>query len=195
MLVKVLDEHQVKILVEDYDVLEYNLPFEKLSYDDPCSKSFIYELIRKTYEETGIDFHDCRVMIEVIPGIARSYYVLLSKLESTDGERIEFDKAERSDSDIYIYKLSRGGDVFCFFSALIGFEPQVSELYHFGDSYYIVLVFSPLITRNEAFLQLLDHLDEYGHRCKYRYENMGLLAERGQLLAAPNAYEIMNKLI
>ncbi len=193
MLVKVLDERRVKILIEDYDVAVYNLPFEKLNYDDPSSKSFIYELIKKTYEETGIDFQDCRVMIEVVPGVARSYYVLLTKMDSNEGEQIEFDKAERSEPEVYIYKLNRGGDVFRFFSTLKVYEPEISELYYYNESYYAVLVFAPHIANQEGFKRFLEYLDEFAYRCKYRYDNVGLLAEWGRLIAAPNAYEMMNR--
>ena len=194
MMVKVLDENRVKILIEDVDVALYNLPFEKLNYDDPFSKSFIFELIQKTYEETGIDFQDSRVMIEVIPGVARSYYVLLTKMESSDGEQIEFDKAERSESELYIYKLSRGGDVIRFFSALNGIEPEMSEIYYYGHSYYVVLAFSQYSLEQRCFSATIDALNEFGSRCKFRYDNMGILAEHGTLIASPDAYgEIRSK--
>ncbi|MBR4086825.1 MAG: adaptor protein MecA, partial [Clostridia bacterium] len=78
---KVLDENRVKILIEDQDIELYDLPFEKINYDDRYSRAFIMELLQKTYEETGVNFCECKVMVEVIPGVSNSYYILLSKIE------------------------------------------------------------------------------------------------------------------
>ncbi len=191
MLVKVLDERRVKILIEDQDVSVYNLPFEKLNYDDPYSKSFIYDLIRKTYEQTGIDFQDCCVMIEVIPGFARSYFILLTKMEEDGEKKVEFDKAERSEPEVYIYKMDRGGEVLRFFSSLNAYQPEISELYYYEGHYYVVLTFPPHVVAEKGFLLFLEQLNEFAHRCKYRYYNSGLLSEWGEVLATPNAYEIL----
>lgn len=189
MRVKVLDSQKVKILIEDQDILEYNLPFEKINYDDQYSKAFICDLIRKTYEQTGINFRDARVMIEVIPGVARSYYVVLTKVQSDGNEQIEFDKTERSEPDVYVFKLDRGGDVFRFFSIVKAACPDTSELYYYDNRFYAVLSFMPHVSNDKAFLELMNLLAEFADRCQYRYVNSGLLAEWGELISAPNAIE------
>lgn len=189
MRVKVLDSERVKILIEDKDVLEYNLPFEKINYDDPYSKAFICDLIRKTYEQTGINFHDTRVMIEVIPGVARSYYVVLTKVLNAGNEQIEFDKTERSEADVYVFKLDRGGDVLRFFSVVKSMCPDTSELYYYDNRYYAVLSFMPHVTKEKSFSEQMEILAEFADRCQYRYINSGLLAEWGELIAAPNAVD------
>jgi negative regulator of genetic competence, sporulation and motility len=187
MLVKVLDENRVKILMEDNDIEFYDLPFEKLNYDDPLSRAFIYELIQKTYDQTGVDFMDCRVMIEVIPGVSRAYYILLTKIEQEGQEQFEFDKADKAEAETYIFKLNHGTEVLRFFKCLCEFDPESSELYYYNQKYYITLSFSPAVTVDPKFGLLLNRLEEYGGRVLYNYTNEAFLKEWGELLVGGDA--------
>ncbi len=190
MLVKVLDENRVKILMEDQDIEFYGLPFEKINYDDPISRSFIYELIQKTYEQTGVNFRECRVMIEVVPGVARAYYILLTKMVQEGCARIEFDKAEKSDAEVYIFKVFRGSDVIKLFERLKRFPPETSELYCYQNQYYVLLTFLPNQSSKNDFTVFLTELEEYGGRCRYDYVNEAILKEWGELLVGVNAYDV-----
>ncbi len=191
MLVKVLDENRVKILMEDQDIDFYGLPFEKINYDDPLSRTFIYELIQKTYDETGVNFQDCRVMIEVVPGVSRTYYILLSKMDADGLEKIEFDKADRTDVEVYIFRLNCGADVLNLIDKLERYRPERSELYYYGDCYYFVLSFPSYLTARPEFSLFLMQLEEYGGRCRYHYCNESLLREWGRLLLGPDAYKVL----
>lgn len=192
MLVKVLDENRVKILMEDNDIEFYDLPFERLNYDDPLSRAFIYELIQKTYDQTGVDFMDCRVMIEVIPGVSRAYYILLTKIDQEGQEQFEFDKADRIETEIYIYKLNNGTDVLKFFKKLQEFKPQTSELYYYNQNYYVALSFLPNATLDPHFECFLMHLQEYGSRVCYHYANDAFLKEWGELLVGSDAFGVLS---
>ncbi len=192
MLVKVLDENRVKILMEDQDIEFYGLPFERINYEDPLSRAFIYDLIQKTYDQTGVNFQDCRLMIEVVPGVSRTYYILLSKMEADGREKIEFDKADRTDTEVYIFRLDHGSDVLRFFAGMKAFRPDISELYRYRNGYYVMLSFSALVTVSPEFSQFLMRLEEYGGRCRYHYTNEALLKEWGELLIGPNAYDALN---
>ncbi len=189
MLVKVLDENRVKILMEDQDIAYYDLPFEKLNYDDPVSKAFIYDLIRKTYEHTGVDFKNCRVMIEVIPGVSGAYYVLLTRMEQSGEEKIEFDKTECCDREMFIYKLEHAFQIPLFFKRFINHPPEGSRLYRYGNAYYAVVSFSPNKAKDEEFSALLLSLEEFGNRCRFHYMNEGLLKEWGDCILDKDAYD------
>ncbi len=193
MLVKVLDENRVKILMEDQDIEFYGLPFEKINYDDPLSRAFIYDLIQKTYDQTGVNFQDCRVMIEVVPGVSRTYYILLTKIQREGREKIEFDKADRVDTEVYIFKIDHGSDVLKFFRSMMQFRPDISELYSYKNCYYVTLTFSASLTVKPEFALFLMQLEEYGGRCRYHYINESLLKEWGELLLGPNAWDILNQ--
>lgn len=189
MLVKVLDENRVKILMEDQDIAYYDLPFEKLNYDDPISRAFIYDLIQKTYEHTGVDFKNSRVMIEVIPGVSGSYYVLLTRMEQTGKEKIEFDKTECCDREMYIFKLERAYQLSPFFKRFTCQPPEQSRLYFYGNAYYAVVTFSPTVVNGENFRLILLSLEEFGSRCRYHFANEGLLKEWGECILEKNAYD------
>ena len=192
MLVKVLDENRVKILMEDQDIELYDLPFEKLNYDDPFSRAFIYELIRKTYDQTGVNFQDCRVMIEVVPGVSRTYYILLTKIEQEGEEKFEFDKADRTDREMYIFQIDHGTDVFKFFKNMKPFRPETSALYYYQSHFYALLSFAPPDTATPEFALFLLRLEEFGQRCRYHYMNESLLKEWGELLIGPDAFRVLS---
>ena len=193
MLVKVLDENRVKILMEDQDIEFYGLTFEKINYDDPLSRAFIYDLIQKTYDQTGVNFQDCRVMIEVVPGVSRAYYILLTKIKKEGRDRIEFDKAERADTEAYVFKFDDGLSVLRFFRNMTQFQPDVSELYCYNNSYYVSLLFPASVAIKPDFISFLMQLEEYGGRCRYQYINESLLKEWGELLLGPDAWETLNQ--
>ncbi len=187
MLLRALDANRVKILMEDQDILNYDLPFEKLNYDDDYSRAFIYELIQTTYEKTGIDFKNSRIMIEVIPGVSRSYYIILSRLDSEGAGDIEFDKTERPEEACYIYSLHTAKNIFPFFRSLLRYPPIKSYIFFFYDQYYILLYFA---IENAKIAHLAAILDEFGSLCQYHLMNDAFLMEHGECLAGPNAYEL-----
>ena len=191
MLVKVLDENRVKILMEDQDIDYYDLPFEKLNYDDPVSKAFLYELIQKTYDQTGVNFLDCRLMIEVVPGVSRTYYILLTRIRHEGGEKVEFDKADCTEMEMYIFKLEKGSEVLKFFKGLRQHPPSKSDLYFYNGVYYVTLAFPPHFTAESEFQNYLQHLEEFGERCRYRYTNESILREWGERLLGPDAYCVL----
>ncbi len=187
MLLKILDENRVKILMEEQDIEQYDLPFEKLNYDDPYSRAFIYDLIQKTYEETGINLCDSRVMIEVVPGVARAYYILISRIKRDGNAKIEFDKAELPEADEYVFLLRTGDELIRFFKQLKAFYPQNSELYCYNRRYYAILSYHAQTENSDSFLEFLNHLDEYGERCDYQFHNISLLKERGDCMIGNDA--------
>lgn len=189
MLVKVLDNDRVKILMEDQDIAFYDLPFEKLSEEDPDSQAFIYELIQKTQERTGIDFKDCKVMIEVVPGVSGSYYILLTRMREEGEGKICFDKADLAEREVYIFRINHAWDIPSFFELMSGFSPEESSLYFFGESYYALLAFNPSIIKNSDFNFFLLSLEEFADRCRYQYINEALLMEWGECICERGAHE------
>lgn len=189
MLLKVLDENRVKILIEDQDIELYDLPFEKINYDDRYSRAFIMELLQKTYEETGMNFCECKVMVEVIPGVSKSYYILLSKIDGPGDMQIEFDKAEATENDAYIFCIETAEKLIRFLKQFNFFYPIKNDVYFYNNSYYVLLNFSPQITSRNEFGSFLSKMEEYGERCKFRIINEAVLKEWGILLAGPNAME------
>ena len=183
MLVKALDSNRVKILIEESDVEKYDLPFERINYDDPISKKFIYELIQKAYEVTGMDFKDRHIMIEVIPGVSKTYYVLLTSLSKNGNSYIEFDKAEKSEEDVYIYKALNANSVLRFASLVCNHTLVKKELYWYRDSYYIVLSYLPISEPDN----LIDLYEEFANRCRFDYINESVLREHGEFLKTVGA--------
>lgn len=193
MLVKVLDENRVKILMEDQDIEQYDLPFEKLNYDDPYSRAFIYNLIERTYDQTGLNFRDSRLIIEVVPGFSRSYYILLTKIEKEGKEKIEFDKSESVETEMYVFRLECGYDVLQFIKQMGEFYPEKSVLYLLNDHFYLTLSFGADAVKKAEFRHYIKRLEEFGSRCRYHYANESILKEWGALIAGPDVTMRLNK--
>ena len=192
MLLKVIDENKVKILVEDKDILQYDLPFEKLNYNDKASREFILELIRKTYEQTGVDFMDSKVLIEAIPGSASSYYILFTRLEADSEQQISFDKAARADTDIYIFKLFELKNLFEIakqFEKHCSILASKSRVYLYRGAYYLVLEFATQIVADKSFEVFICTLNEFAVRCQWNMLNESLLSEWGTLIAGDDVID------
>lgn len=193
MRLKVLDENRVKILIEDQDIEQYDLPFEKINYDDRYTRLFITELLQKTYEETGVNFQDCKVMVEVIPGVSKSYYILLSKMEKgSSGEQIEFDKSEPAENETYIFRLRTADELIRFLKQIKMYYPMKNEVFIYNCNYYVLLDFSVQVVSDSNFGLFLSRLEEYGERCKFKVINEAVLHEWGELIASPDAVSRLN---
>ena len=186
MLVKVLDQNRVKILMEDQDIEQYDLPFEKLNYDDPYARAFIFNLIEKTYDQTGLNFRDSRLIVEVVPGFSKSYYILLTKLEKEGDEKIEFDKCEPIESEMYIFRLKNGYDALRIIKRAEELFPEKSSLYLLNDHFYFTMNFKTEKLKKEQFNNDIKKLEEFGFRCRYHYVNESILKEWGTLIAGPD---------
>ena len=186
MLLKILDQDRVKILMEEQDIEQYGLPFEKLNYDDPYSRSFIYELIQKTYDETGIDLSESRVMIEVVPGVERAYFILISRIKEKGEQRIEFDKAELPEMDQYIFVFADAMAVLQFIDWVQSTYPLECVVYYYNQKYYAVLSYGYNTLKEKGFERELRRMEEFGTRCEYQYINSAILKEFGDELLDGN---------
>lgn len=189
MIVKALDKNRVKILMEDRDIEQFGLPFEKLNYEDPYSKAFIFDLMKIAREQTGVDFQESRTMVEVVPGASRSYYILMTKLMGDGENSVEFDKAEQGETTQYIYQFESGENLLRFCTKTKDAAP--SELYYLNGFYYLVLHVLP--QRMAELGGTMELIEEYGNKCLYDYVNEGILAERGELLMKSNVLQNLGK--
>ena len=178
VLLKVLDDCRVKVMVEYADIQKYGMPYEKINYDDPSSRTFIYELICFIKSQTGLDFMNNRLMVEVISGYSKIYYILITKLEQCDGTDIEFDKADKDDNEVYIYKVLHPSKALRFIEKEL--NPLSVSLYRYCNEYYLVLMVSPCVVRKDCFVFFLNQLEEFAGKCRYNYVNEAILNEYGE---------------
>ncbi len=190
MLVKVLDENRVKILMEDQDIDYYDLPFERINEGEPHVQSFLYGLLEKTRDETGLDLNNCSLMVEVIPGVSRSYYILITRISGEEKDKISFDKMERMDLEMYLFFIQDGKEVLDFLNHLKSFPPEKCELYYYRKGYYVALMYRPYQTARPGFASFIMQSEEFGGRCRYSAMNIGILREWGERIGGSELLKI-----
>ncbi len=180
MLVKVLDENRIKILMEDQDVDLYNLPFERINEEETAVRSFIYDLLEKAREETGIDLNNSSLMVEVIPGVSRSYYILITRIPGEGNEKIEFEHNLSFEPEMYLFLIDNGSDLLCFINQLKLYPPEKIEVFYFQKKYYVMFSYDQRRLESYGFSSFLLRLEEFGKRCRFHSINIGLLREWGE---------------
>lgn len=185
MFLKVIDNDKVKILVEPKDIGDTGITFENLDYNDPLSRAFILELLDETYIRTGINFLESKILIEAVPGISNSFYVIITRVSDSEDPSVNFDKTAKSDRDMYLFELLYPESVFDIMRVLnkkYAMKTDGSRLYKYRGKYYLCIWFPPETVANESFYQLVNSITEYSHKCKWRVTNEALLEEWGELI-------------
>lgn len=185
MLFKVINKDKVKILVEKDE-----LPIiEELDYYDPDKgvPRSVAELLIKTYEQTGIDFLNSKIMLEVVHGVSQSYYIIITRLS------ISANETEDYEVDMYIFKLSGAEAVFDIAEAVecFGFsERQRSDIYKYRGLFYLCMYFTADSVKSKDFNALISAIEEKAERCSWNIVNDAILREWGE----PMAENVINKI-
>ncbi len=183
MQVKVLDENRIKILMEDQDVEYYDLPFERINEEEPLVQEFLSDLLKRTKTEIGLDLHNSSLLVEVIPGSSRSYYILITRMAGQEDAKTSLYSEESAKAEMYLYMINDGEDVLRFFEQLRAYPPETAELFYYRKCYYAALYYRSRQISHPSFYSLLMQLEEFGGRCDYHAANIGLLRERAELVS------------
>lgn len=190
MFLKVINSDKVKILVEEKDIVEYGLNFENLDYNESLSKNFVLQLLEETYLKTGINFLDSKILIEAVPAISNSFYVIITRLSYSDAPSVNFDKTVRSDEDMYLFELSSPENLFDIIEVIRngGFKTGEMRLYEYRKKFYFSIDFPPETADSDSFYLLVRKITEYSEKCKWRITNEALLKEWGTLLISSEQF-------
>lgn len=184
MKIKKLSENRVKVLIESQDIARYRVPYHRLNTADEHSAEFIYLLLVKIKEQTGISFLECSVLLEASPACGGNYYITVTGGPESDGWQLRKEGGESEECRIFsprrLQDLGRAIKIFDRFPFL---RPEGSALYKYGGTYYCVLDFSPVQMAHKEFDLLILQLSEFMTPCKGSAENEGVLLERGTLIS------------
>ncbi|MBQ6946713.1 MAG: adaptor protein MecA [Clostridia bacterium] len=184
MKIKKITDNRVKVLVESGDISKYRVPYHRLNTADDQSAEFIYQLLLKIKEQTGISFLETSILLEATPTIGGNYYVTITGGNESDGWILQKDNEKEEELRIFCLEnpkdLPDAAKLFVKYPALL---PESSALYKYAGRYYCVLEFSSLQMAHKDFSPLTLQLAEYMIPCKGSPENEGILLERGQMIS------------
>ena len=186
MLLKVIDKDKVKVLIEDKDLEEYRVTFENIDSDDASSREFLLMLLNEIYSSTGVNFLDIKVLVEVIPGISNSYYIIITRLLPSSDKAVNIDKTVKADEDMYLFELYCPENIFDIagvFEKNKDAKFSATRMYKYRNKYYFTVDFPPETVSGENFYLLIKKLTEFCVKCKWSIVNEALLEEWGELIA------------
>lgn len=194
MFLKVINTDKVKILVEENDIIEYGLSFESLDYNDSLSKDFVLHLLEETFLKTGINFLDSKILIEAVPAISNSFYVIITRISYSDDPSVNFDKTTKCDHDTYLFELSVPENIFDIISVIrkSNYKTGNMYLYEYHNKLYFSIDFPPETADSEDFYLLIRKITEHSDKCRWRITNEAILKEWGTLLISPEQFSIFS---
>lgn len=183
MLFKVINNDKVKVLVERDDAIK----FAELNFDeeDDKTRNSVAELLIEIYEQTGINFMNSKIVLEVVRGISQSYYIIVTRIINAEDKTDSI--TEDDEVDMYIFRLAGPEtlfDIIDVFKKSNTVFPAKSELYRYKKALYICIGFSVDTMKNESFTCLIDELSSVGERCKWNIVNDAILKEWGTLISS-----------
>lgn len=155
MTIEIISSSTIKIILDEEDMLQYDISFEKLDRSNPKTKRMLVELIKSIKDETNIDLSSERLFVEAFPKEDGGCLLYLSMLSSST-------KSNSEKNSLYcsvICRLSNSDElievsaqIFNMFSHIL----HNSELFYCDNEYYLVLH-----TFKKADKKLINFLNEY----------------------------------
>lgn len=178
MRLKVINSESVKVLIEKKDMDEGYPAMDMISPDIDSSGTFIVTLLQEILEKTGVDFLDSKVIIDILPGIDESYYLIISKL--TSGKKTY----DVGGEDIYLFELDAVENITDALSFVTDSEIHANtvRIYKYKQRYYLMLGFLPDSADAPDFQNFVRQICRYARKCKWSLYNEPVLEEWGELI-------------
>lgn len=175
MIFSVISKDKVKVLVERNELTIID-DIENFSIGDSIPRS-IAEFLLIVYKQTGVDFTNNKIVIEVVACSLQSYYIIITRITSEDQSH------DDNEVDMYIFRLTKPEKLFEVVDKIktMSFEKIKNELYEFKDTLYFCIY----VKSNDYSVQdnLIPLLEETFERCKWNIVNDSMLKEWGKLLS------------
>ncbi len=196
MKFKVLSENSVKVLVETEDIRRFDMPLSALRADDPKTLEFIYRLLFMVLEETDVSFLESEVTVTARGGYGEGYYIVITRENGPSRDGIRFVMSgDVPENAMFIYTFREYRDILGLRHCLErfpAFAPRGACLRRYGETYYILLEFTPEQVADKNWTIFESELGEFYRKCQKPYDTEAFLAERGTLIC-PALFEKIKK--
>ena len=181
MRMEKINEHQVRCLISDQDLLQRKLTAGELRYGDPGTRALFKEVLREASRQYGFNKEEYPVMIEAVP-VQEGLLIVLSAVENpeeTDPHFVHFHEEEgeeaSQDGDAFFHMVPdslpdvrqtvfhfEGIDEVVAFSRRLGEYEGKSSLYRGSERHEFYMVLErPENMKSEEFCVLVNQVAEY----------------------------------
>ncbi len=190
MLFKVINNDKVKVLVEANELNGFKP--SNLDKDDETSRNTIAKLLIDIYNQTGVNFLDSKIVVEVLSGVSKTYYLIITRV--TESEKNLSLNSNNDGVDMYLFRLEgpeKTIDIANEFKKCENIKLNNSELHKYNGQYFLSLYFSADSVNSDEFDDFIVNLARCANRCKWSILNESILHEWGQLICK-NVIEKIN---
>jgi negative regulator of genetic competence, sporulation and motility len=186
-----ISKNRLKIQLSADDLIQMNLTYELLDYNETTVREVLWELIGNASRQTGFESQKGKIMIEAVPAKSGGCTLYITKLPGN----VKTGHARTTKSicaEPYIFRFDHIDDIMNAAKCFKTYEDVIlghSAIYKSEGDWF--LVFSPIIPGlNSAHLDnLLGMLGEWGQEDAGGDWKEAYLAEHGNLIALDQAAE------
>lgn len=138
MVIDVISSNTIKIVLDENDMLLYNVSFDKLDRSSPETKKLLIDLIKNIKDEKSIDLSAEKLFVEAFPkddGGCLLYLSMLNNNIKANTEKINLYNSIICTIDSPEMLLTISSKLYCHFSHLL----HNSELYYRDGNYLMIL--------------------------------------------------------
>ncbi len=185
MKIENIGQNKLKILLNDQDMIQYNISYDQLDYNDSDTKKLVLQLLNVAKSETGFDAAAGKLFIEVFPDVDGGcifYFTLLTGEKKKGNEKnilinpfiFEFDNINCLSSVVCVLFLQYSHRIY------------KSSLYLINDRYRLVVY--PLSRFDDSLITLAK---EYKSFVSDTPISKAYTIEHGKLLIERNAVDVL----
>ncbi len=160
MKIEKISDERIKVTLLPIDMKKWNITYETLSADSPETNEMVWDIILKIAEETGVDFKNCRLSVEVVRTKVGNCVLIISKKDLQT--RYKYRRKDTSGEITAVYRIADFDDLinfakknlyYCFL-----FDGK-NSLYRYKND--LLLVINVSVSLKKHIKQFNDQICEY----------------------------------
>ena len=190
MKIEKISDERIKVTLQPIDMKKLNISYESLSVDCPETNNIVWNILIKIAEETGINFNNCRLTIEVVRTAAGNCVLIINKKELQTRYKYKRKKYIRETTEVYrfecfedIISFAKSNLYYCFL-----FDGN-NSIYRYKSDLLLVINILPELKK---YLQAFnDRVCEYADITKKPVLYTSYIDEHFKPIIAKNALKIL----
>ena len=190
MKIEKLSDERIKVTLQSIDMKKWNITYESLSADTPETNDAVWNIILKITEETGVDFKNCRLTIEVVRASSGNCVLFINKKEHQIRYKYKRKNCLREMASVYRFKnlddvinFTKNNLYYCFL-----FDGK-NSIYRYNNELLLVINYAPELKK--YFQAFNDRICEYADISKKNVLYASFIDEHFKPIIRKNALKIL----